>query len=296
MPRPPSASAVALASMQVDVTTRLGALAPATPTGFASLDRMLNGGLRTGTVVCISGRPGVGRTAFALLVAYIAARSRAGVVYASASLDATEIMARLASRALHREYPNADTPYGEIWSGKAWNDDLTRRPVADAVETVMKKVGTQLHLYKASSLEPTLSLSDCAAQQWSRHDRVVLVVDDVEAFYATGDGSAKVPAVNSSLEGRVSQVAFDLKRIADQGCAVIVTCLPRHADLVSPAATLAAELRLPEGAGSGLSERLHGPRPVELVVTKNRLGPTGVVPLRFQPGAAVFEERGSELA
>jgi replicative DNA helicase len=278
--------------MQVDVTTRLGAIAPATPTGFASLDRLLNGGLRTGTVVAISGRPGVGRTALALLMAYIAARSRAGVVFASASLDPTEIMARLASRALHREYANADTPYGEIWSGKAWNDDHTRRPVADAVETVIKKVGAQLHLFRASSPESTLSLSDCAAQQWSRHDRVVLVVDDIEAFCPAGDGSAR--ALAATLEDRVSQVAYELKRIADQGCAVIVTGLSRHADLVAPAATLAAELRLPEGAGSGLAERVQGPRPVELVVTKNRLGPTGVIPLRFAPGAAAFDERGAD--
>jgi replicative DNA helicase len=92
----------------------------------------------------------------------------------------------------------------------------------------------------------------------------------------------------------LTQVAYDLKRIADQGCAVILTSLSRHADLVSPAATLSAELRLPEGSGSGLAERVHGSRPLELVVTKNRLGPTGVIALRFTPGAAAFEERGAE--
>jgi replicative DNA helicase len=35
-----------------------------------------------------------------------------------------------------------------------------------------------------------------------------------------------------------------------------------------------------------------GARPVELVVIKNRVGPTGIVPLSFVPGAATFEERG----
>jgi KaiC/GvpD/RAD55 family RecA-like ATPase len=283
--------------MQVDVTTRLGALAPVTPTGFATLDRLLNGGLRSGTVVALSGSPGVGRTAFALLVAYIAARSKAGVVFAGARLDPTEIMARLAARALHREYANADTTYGDIWSGKALNDDVTRRPVADAVETVIKKVGAQLHLYRASSLESTQSLFDCAAQQWARHDRVVLVVDDVEAFCATGDGSAsKAATVNSSVEARVMQVAHELKQIADQGCAVLFTSLARHADLVAPAATLAAELRPPENVGSGLSERVLGLRSLELRVTKNRLGPTGSIGLGFIPGAFGFEERAAERA
>src|SRR6188768_4067795 len=117
--------------MQVDVTTRLGSHAPATATGFPTLDRMLHGGLRSGTVLAIAGAPGVGRTALALLLAYMAARAKAGVVFASASLDATEVMARLAARALHREYPDAHTPYGAIWSGLALKEAATHRAVLD---------------------------------------------------------------------------------------------------------------------------------------------------------------------
>jgi KaiC/GvpD/RAD55 family RecA-like ATPase len=187
--------------MQVDVTTRLGAQSPATATGFASLDRMLSGGLRSGSVLAIVGAPGVGRTAFALLMAYMAARAKAGVVFASAALDATEVVARLAARALHREYPDARTPYGRIWSGQAWQDATTQRALADSVETVMKKVGAQLHLYRAAGLESTNSLTECAAQQWARHERAVLVVDDIEAFSAAGDGNvAHAAAANASLE------------------------------------------------------------------------------------------------
>src|SRR5687767_10279738 len=53
----------ALTSMQVDITTRMGALTAATPTGFSRLDRLLVGGLRTGTLMAVCGAPGVGRTA-----------------------------------------------------------------------------------------------------------------------------------------------------------------------------------------------------------------------------------------
>ncbi len=273
--------------MQVDVTTRLGAQSPATATGFPSLDGMLAGGLRIGTVLAISGAPGVGRTALALLIGYMAARAKAGVVFASASLDATEVVARLAARALYREYPDARTPYGAIWSGQAWQDAATHRAVADSVETVVKKVGSQLHLYRASGLEPTTSLAECASKLWSRHERAVLVVDDIEAFSATGDGSpAHAAAANGSMEGRVTHVAYDLRRIADQGCAVILTSLARHADFVAPAATLAAELREVEGAPRSDRERA-----LELAVHKNRIGATGVIPLCFVPGASLFEER-----
>ena len=284
---PKSGSAgIALTAMQVDVTTRLGAHAPATATGFPTLDRMLNGGLRSGTVLAIAGAPGVGRTAFALLLGYMAARAKAGVVYASASLDATEVMARLAARALHREYPEARTPYGMIWSGQAWQDAATHRAVADALETVVKKVGAQLHLYRASGLESTHSLAECAAQQWSRHERAVLVVDDIEAFSATGDGSVShAEAANGSMEGRVTHVAYDLRRIADQGCSVVFTTLSRHAEFVAPAATLAGELREIPGAAHE-----DGERALEFKVYKNRVGETGSVPLRFVPGAGLFEE------
>ena len=89
------------------------------------------------------------------------------------------------------------------------------------------------------------------------------------------------------------QVAFELRRIAEGGCAVLVTSQARHADLVAPAATMSADLRNVEGSASPLNERqlALGARPVELMVRKNHTGPTGIVPLRFIAGAATFEER-----
>ncbi|HET7545064.1 MAG TPA: DnaB-like helicase C-terminal domain-containing protein [Polyangiaceae bacterium] len=289
IPKSGGAAGIALTAMQVDVTTRLGSHAPATATGFPSLDRMLHGGLRSGTVLAIAGAPGVGRTALALLIGYMAARAKAGVVFASASLDATEVMARLTARALYREYPEVNTPYGMIWSGQAWQG-ATHRAVADSVETVVKKVGAQLHLYRARGLESTQALAECAAQQWSRHERAALIVDDIEAFSASGNGSvAHAAAANSGMDGRVTHVAYDLRRIADQGCSVVLTTLARHAEFVAPAVTIAGELRpLPHAPAPGPLEE-EG-RAMELYIYKNRIGETGSVPLRFIPGFSLFEE------
>jgi hypothetical protein len=290
IPRSGGAAGIALTAMQVDVTTRLGSHAPATATGFPTLDRMLHGGLRAGTVLAIAGAPGVGRTAIGLLIGYMAARAKAGVVFASASLDATEVMARLTARALYREYPEINAPYGMIWSGQAWQGATTHRAVADSVETVVKKVGGQLHLYRARGLESTQSLAEVAAQQWSRHERAALVVDDIEAFSAIGSGSVSHAAsANSSMEGRVTHVAYDLRRIAEQGCSVVFTTLARHAEFVAPAVTIAGELRALPGAPAE-----DGARAMELFVYKNRIGETGSVPLRFIPGASLFEESKSQ--
>lgn len=280
--------------MQVDVTTRMGALSPATPTGFPTLDRALNGGLRSGSLLSLTGGSGTGKTALALLLAYMAARGRAGVVFTSVALDPTEIMARLAARALLREHPELGVHYGAIWSGQAFQDELTRAPVTAAIDTVVKKVGAHLHLHAARPFESTTQLTACAAHLWGRHERVVLIVDGLEAFRASGGSdAAEATLVNQGFESRVSQVAWELRQLAEQGCAVVITGQPRVADLIAPAATLAAELRLLDTPPQAASDRAVwlGARPVELLLTKNRLGTTGLVPLRFMPGAAVFEER-----
>jgi RecA/RadA recombinase len=290
IPRPPPS----LQSMQIDVTTRMGAPTPATPTGMARLDDMLLGGLRTGAFVALTGESGVGKTSLALLMAYMAARARAAVLFASVTMDETEVMARLAARALYRDYPDSATSYGAIWSGDAWQDEYTRAAVGTSVETAVSKVGQLLHLHRARPLELTTELADCAAHLWARHDRVILVVDGVEAFCASAGGDlSRRAAANGSYRNRVAQVCYELRQVADSGCAVVVSAHQQASALVAPAATLAMEMRAAPGSGAALSERHRalGARSVDLVVTKNQLGPTGVVPLQFVAGAAVFEER-----
>jgi archaellum biogenesis ATPase FlaH len=280
--------------MQVDVTTHLGAVGPATSTGLPRLDQLLGGGLRSGMLLALSGPAGSGRTAVALALAYLAARARAGVVLAGAAVDPTEVVARLAARALHREYPDARTSYGEIWTGQAWADDASRRPIADAIETVIKKVGSQLHLFRGTGLETTQALAECVAQQWARSERVVLVVDDVEGFLAMGDGGmTRASLVNGSFEARMTQVGYELRRIAEQGACVIATVLSDHLPFLSPASTVAMELESSEVPAHELTERLRklGAQNLRLKVSKNRVGSTGEVPLSFVPGAGTVEER-----
>lgn len=286
-------SPVSLASVQIDVTTRLGAPSPVTTTGFPSLDNLLGGGLRPGLLVTVMSAPGVGRTTLALFLAYMAARARASTLFTSVGLDDTEVVARLAARALHRERPEIAAAYGAIWTGRALAQPEVRAPLLAAIETVVRKVGSSLHLKRAGSLEPTGILAESAAELWSRSERVVVVVDDIEGYFASSDGNAaKLASVNASLEGRVMQVAFDLKSVAEQGCAVVATALSRHAELVMPASSLALELRPATRESNGLPNELAlGARELDLVVLKNRLGQGGSIPIRMVPGAAFVEER-----
>jgi len=101
----------------------------------------------------------------------------------------------------------------------------------------------------------------------------VLVVDDVEGFLAMGDGGmTRAALVNTSFEARMTQVGYELRRIAEQGACVIATVLSNHLPLLSPAATLAIELEAREAPAAELTERLRklGARTLLLKVTKNR--------------------------
>ncbi len=276
-----------LASIQVDVTTRLGAVAPTTTTGLTAFDELLGGGLRSGTHVLVSGAPGVGKTALVLMLAYMAARARAAVLFTSVGLDETEIVARLAARALHREYQNVGATYGTIWSGLSMQEPALRGPLSSCLNTVAKKVGEYLHLHSAEPMLDVASLADHAAFLWARNDRVLVVVDGAEAYSAPNAGA-------SSYDGRMSLVGYELSRLASQGCAVVTTCQAASATFLSPAVTLAAELRsirepLPKG---GAKRKMQlGARPMDLAIYKNRLGPTPTLPLVHLAAASVFEER-----
>lgn len=245
--------------MHVDVTTRLGAMRPLTPTGIRALDSALAGGLRSGSVLAFTGAPGSGRTTLALSLAYMAARTGAGVVFVARSLDDTELMARLAARALRRNYPSSEVTYGEIWSGHAFESDAVRRAVGEAADTVVAKVGAHLHLMRMPHGESLAELPARLVQLWARYERVVVVIDDVENFALSG----------GDLDGRVAQAALDAGAVAEKGAAVVLTALSRHADPIAPAtsALIAIEPARSEGAA---------PQRAHLRIVKNRIGTTGV--------------------
>lgn len=270
-----STSPLSLASIQVDIATRLGAPVPVTPTGIKALDSMLGGGLRPGTVLGLSGQPGSGRTALALLIAYMAARTKAGVVLASVGLDETEIVARLAARAVNREYPSARLSYAAIWTGEAFAHDETRRAVNSAVETVQNKIGGFLHLARLGPGASLRTLGERLGAFWARHERVVVVLDDLETAVA---GAVE----GGNLESRLLDAGFLLRALGERGAAVVCTTLERHADVVAPATTTCAKIvRTASGAGEWGAE---------LVLTKNRVGPVGAVPLHLAPGTMQLSE------
>jgi replicative DNA helicase len=65
------------------------------PSGFGSLDKALDGGFRSGELVLLGARPGLGKTTFALQVARNLVASDCGVVYFSFEHDNHSLLERL---------------------------------------------------------------------------------------------------------------------------------------------------------------------------------------------------------
>ena len=185
----------------------------------------------------------VGRTAFALLHR-LHGGARQGPAscccqrFARCDRGRQRLTARDLASSNIRTQPH---PTAMGWSGQAWQDATTHRAVADSVETVVQKVGGQLHpLYRAV---------------WARIDHLprrvrrtpvvfkasapaVLVVDDIEAFFCNWRRLDLAPAwrrQTAAWRGCASRIIALLRFTSHftriKACSVIFTTLSRHAEL-----------------------------------------------------------------
>jgi hypothetical protein len=207
------------------------------------------------------------------MLAYMAARTQAGVCFAARGLDETELVARLAARALRKSYPSSELTYGDILSGNALTDTV-RSAVSAAVETVVEKIGQHFYF---SPLAGGTSLAEWVKrsfQLWGRHERMVLVFDDLEGLLAPGE----------PLDAGLLRVGYELKALTEHGCSVVFTVLDVHTPLIAPTADALVKLSSP------VNHSAAGPKSLEMQLFKNRLGPTGAVSLEVLFGATEFHE------
>src|SRR5881396_19071 len=91
LPSPPSLEALV---QRVDAQRPGDVTGDTIPTGFASLDKTLGGGLRRRDLVVLGGDIGAGKSALALGVALRVAQQGLGVAFLSGEMDAERLMER----------------------------------------------------------------------------------------------------------------------------------------------------------------------------------------------------------
>jgi replicative DNA helicase len=249
-------------------------------TGFASLDKVLGGGLRAGDLVVIGGDVGSGTSALALAIALRAAQSRREGAVAFLSGEMT--VERVAERVLAIE-------------GRSRIDDLRQGTLDDAARA---EAGAAALRLRDSSLlldrVPGGGMGALADELRRTLDLQLAVVDPLESL-VIGDreraeelAAATVGLKKMALELGTAIVATshlpalqrdrpDLRpRLDDFGA---LGAIKQHADVVLGLfrEEMYASARGVEGA-------------TELLVLKNRNGPTGYVDLYFYQQWMRFED------
>jgi replicative DNA helicase len=258
---------------QIDTRTG-GAPSPDTvPTGFASLDRVVGGGFRRQDLVILGGDVGSGKSALALGIAIRAAAAGVPTLYFSGEMGPERVM----ERALALE-------------GRASIDDLRQGQLDDATRATVGAAAVRLRTSQllvrpllGTDFDEIRSALDIVPR------RQLLVVDSVQL--------TAPPRPAARLEERVALAIRALKALGVERDLVVlvVAQLPHHrAGRPDPRPTLddlggfGAVKQSADIVLMVYREEMYRPGQgvegaTELIVAKNRNGPTGFVDLYFYP-------------
>jgi replicative DNA helicase len=269
-----------------------GGLVTGLPTGFREFDEM-TAGLQAGDFVVVAGRPSMGKTAFALTVAeHVALEENRGVAVFSLEMSREQVAQRMVCAR------------GRVDAHRLRTNRLSESDyalLADAQEELSR---ASIFIDDTSSLTP-LTLRARARRLRAQHDVGLVIVDYLQLLEAPG------------LENRQQQISFvsrSLKALAREIQAPVLALSqlnratenrddkrPRLADLresgsIEQDADLVCFLfregyYRPRAAGEegGLGEEEgEGGTATEVIVAKQRNGPTGTIRLTFLPHCLRF--------
>lgn len=216
----------------------------ATSTGLAQLDRVLNGGLRGGDLIALSGAAKAGKSTLAGQIAYEFARPprdtepQGITLYVSVEMPEHEIVARWITReafflTLERRTPwisYSAVLYGAAWRSEVTQDPLRNNAIKKTLIDAMREVATVIgppslpHVYvqRAPSGTTPWDLRRYVRAAREAHPEgtpALLVVDPLQRLFAGGLGQLTGKAldqVNANEVERVARVAEQLKTIADE--------------------------------------------------------------------------------
>ena len=254
------------------------------PTPFTLLD-YLTGGLQKGNLVIVAGRPSMGKTSWALNVARHAASEEVPVGVFSLEMSNEELVQRLLcsdgpvdaqrlrrGRLTNEEYQKLAVAAGHLNNAPIWIDDSPGNTVLEVRAKARRlKAENQLGLLVIDYLQ----LMAGSRTSENRQQEVSEISRGLKALAKELD----VPVVALSQLSRAPEQRADHRpQLSDL----------RESGSIEQDADLVMFLYRPEyyAATDAEGNSLEGK--AELIVSKQRNGPTGVVPLHFESTYARF--------
>ena len=264
------------------------------PTGFADLDRMTSG-LQAGDLVVLAARPSMGKTSFAVNIAeHVALREQLPVAIFSMEMGAAQLAVRIVGSI-------GRIDQGHLRTGKLADDEWAR-----LIETVESLRNVSLHIDETPGLTPSELRANARRLARQCGGKLgLIVVDYLQLMNGSGSGSG---GDNRATE--LGEISRGLKMLAKElGCPVIaLSQLNRSVEQRTDKRPMMSDLR-----ESGAIEQdadiimfiyrddyynkdSKEPNVAEVIIGKQRNGPTGTVKLYFQKNQTRFENlaRGSD--
>ena len=269
-------------------------------TGYSKLDKMTNG-LHGGDLVIVAGRPGSGKTAFALNIVRHASVSGEGIIVFSLEMSASQLVMRLISQ---DSVDMQKLRTGKGYKGRAMDGNDLRNVSKSALD--LKKRNIYIEDRGTLNILEIKSRAQRIAKQLKREGKKLslIVVDYLQLLSAT----PRYGSDNRATE--VAEISRGLKSLArDLNVPVVAgSQLNRGIELRPNKEPMLSDLR-----ESGSIEQdadvvmfLHEekneqgytsptePATVKLIVGKHRNGPLGQVTLLFDKQHSRFIERVEE--
>jgi replicative DNA helicase len=253
------------------------------PTGFGSVDKLLGGGLRRRDLILLGGDIGAGKSALALGIALRVAQQELGVAFVSGEMDEERLM----ERALAVE-------------GRVTVDELRGAKMTDQARAGIGGAAVRLRGLPLTMLPLAAENFDAAFERLDGLRQLSLVVVDyLQLVPPPGSGTTR-----PTQDEDTALVLRHLKALAlERRVALIVVAqLPRfQAEREDPRPTLddfgvlGAAKQHADVVLSIFREEMYNPGggvegATELLVLKNRNGPTGFVDLYFYRRWMRFED------
>ena len=252
------------------------------PTGFPSVDKLLGGGVRRRDLIVLGGDVGSGKSALALGIALRVAQQGLGVAFFSGEMDEERLM----ERALAIE-------------GRAAIDELRSATLNDQTRAGVGGAAVRLRGLPLAVLPLAAPDLETMAERLDTLRQLAVVVVDYLQLVPPPAGASRPTQDEESVLALRRLKALALER---QVALVVVAQLPRfegtrenprptlddfghlgavkqHADVIM--ALFREEMYRPGGGVDGATE---------LIVAKNRNGPTGFVDLYFYRRWMRFED------
>jgi replicative DNA helicase len=278
--RPTQEGALESLVQRIDAIPPGGVAADTVPSGFPSLDRMLGGGFRRQDLIVLGGDVGSGKSALGLAIAVRSARAGVPTLVLSGEMSPERVL----ERALAME---GGVAIDDLRQGRL---DAPGRVAVGAAAVRLRGVPLMLRALAGERFEEvTASLDQVPG-------RSLLVVDSLQLTPS--------PRAAARLDERLALSVRALKALAvERSLAVLALAqLPNlRRDRHDPRPTLddlGALGAIKQSADLVLTiyrEEMYRPAQgvegaTELIVAKNRNGPTGFVDLYFRPRILRFED------